>query len=49
MNGINNILENYIDKNIPDNEVAVLLSGGADSLSLAFASHNLGKKVHAYI
>ena len=48
MNGINNILENYIYKNIPDNEVAVLLSGGADSLSLAFASHNLGKKVHAY-
>lgn len=48
MSGIDKILEDYIEKNIPENEVAVLLSGGADSLSLAFASHKLGKKVHAY-
>ena len=35
-------------KEVPDNEVAVLLSGGVDSLSVAFTAHRLGKKVHAY-
>lgn len=29
-------------------ECAVLLSGGVDSLSVAFAAHRLGKKLHAY-
>jgi len=31
-----------------DNECAILLSGGVDSLSVAFAAQRLGKKLHAY-
>ncbi len=45
---INKILENEIQKVSKDNSVAVLLSGGVDSLSIAFALHNLGKQVNAY-
>ena len=45
---IDKILEKVVAQEIPDNEVAVLLSGGVDSLSLAFTAHRLGKKVHAY-
>ena len=45
---IDSILEEFIKKNAPDDNVAVLLSGGVDSLSLAFAADRLGKKVHAY-
>mgnify|MGYP001215593076 CR=1 FL=1 len=45
---IKTLLENHIEKNAPDNEIAVLLSGGVDSISVAFAAANLGKKNHAY-
>ena len=45
---IDNILCNIIDKEVQSEEVAILLSGGLDSISLALASHRIGKKVHAY-
>ena len=41
-------LQNHIKDNTPDEEVAVLLSGGIDSISVALAAHNCGKKVKAY-
>jgi asparagine synthetase B (glutamine-hydrolysing) len=34
--------------NVPDDDCAVLLSGGVDSISVGFAAERLGKKVHAY-
>jgi asparagine synthetase B (glutamine-hydrolysing) len=45
---IDKILEEIVREQVPDKEVAVLLSGGTDSLSLALTAHRLGKKVHAY-
>jgi len=45
---IKKLLEDHIKNNVPDKEVAVLLSGGVDSISVALASHRAGKKVHAY-
>ena len=45
---IDKIIEKVIDKEVPDKEIAVLLSGGVDSLSVACAAHRLGKKVSAY-
>ena len=45
---IKNLLINHIRDNAPDNEIAVLLSGGIDSLSCAIAAHDVGKIVHAY-
>lgn len=45
---IDKILKGVVEKEVPDKEVAVLLSGGVDSLSLAFSAHRLGKKIHAY-
>jgi asparagine synthetase B (glutamine-hydrolysing) len=46
-NPIRNILQEYIQA-IPDDEVVVFLSGGADSLSIAFAADSVGKKVHTH-
>ncbi len=37
-----------ISTQVPDETVALLLSGGVDSLSLGFAAEAAGKKVHAY-
>ena len=34
---IDKILKGVVEKEVPDKEVAVLLSGGVDSLSLAFS------------
>lgn len=48
MSMISDLLEEEIKSQIPDKEVAILLSGGVDSLSLAFACHRLGKKINAY-
>ena len=48
MTKIDKIMESLIEKEVPDKEVAVLLSGGVDSLSVAFSAHRLGKKIHAY-
>ena len=45
---IDQLLCDVIAKESKDDEVAVLLSGGADSLSIALAAHRIGKKVHAY-
>ena len=45
---IDKIIEKVIDREVPDKEIAVLLSGGVDSLSVACAAHRLGKKVHGY-
>ena len=45
---INNLLINHIENNVPDSKIAVLLSGGVDSISVALAAHHAGKKIHAY-
>ena len=45
---IKSLLINHIRDNVPDNEVAVLLSGGVDSISVGLAAHHVGKKIHAY-
>ena len=45
---IKKLLQNYIKSTISDDDVAVLLSGGIDSISVALAAHDAGKKVHAY-
>ena len=45
---IDKILTDIIAHEVLDKEVAVFLSGGVDSLSMAFSAHRLGKKVHAY-
>ena len=42
------LLEDHIRNNISDDKVAVLLSGGVDSISVGLAAHHAGKKVHAY-
>ena len=38
---IDKILTKEIEKTVPDKEVAVLLSGGVDSISVAFAAERL--------
>jgi len=45
---IDKLLESIVENSSKEKEVAILLSGGVDSLSLAFTAHRLGKKVHAY-
>ena len=45
---IKNLLIDHIKNNVPDNEIAVLLSGGIDSLSCAIVAHDAGKIVNAY-
>jgi len=45
---IGKLLADHIKNNVPDSEIAVLLSGGVDSLSVAFAAADLGKSIHAY-
>ena len=45
---IKKLIVDHIINNVPDSEVAVLLSGGVDSISVALAAHHAGKKVHAY-
>ena len=45
---IRSLLQSHIKNNVPDSEVAVLLSGGVDSLSVALSAHDLGKKVIAH-
>ena len=44
---IADLLESYIE-DIEDTEVAVLLSGGVDSLSVAFGADRVGKRITAY-
>ena len=45
---IDKLLIDQIEQQTLDNNVAVLLSGGVDSLSVAFAAHRMGKKITAY-
>ena len=45
---IDTLLTKVIEEQIPEDDVAVLLSGGVDSQSVAFAAHRLGKKITAY-
>ena len=45
---IDTLLCDSIDNQIPAETSAVLLSGGVESLSVALAAHNVGKKVVAY-
>jgi len=45
---IRKLLEVHIENNVPDSEVAVLLSGGVDSISVGLAAQHAGKEVHAY-
>jgi asparagine synthetase B (glutamine-hydrolysing) len=47
-NMIDKILINEVEKSIPEKEVALLLSGGVDSISVGFAAERLDKKIHAY-
>ena len=44
------LLESILSRDIPQNEdkVAVLLSGGMDSASVALSAQRLGKRIHAY-
>ena len=41
---IKKLLENHIVNNTPDESVALLLSGGIDSITVGLAAHNVGKK-----
>ena len=45
---IDNLLCEIIDEEVQSNEVALLLSGGVDSISLGMSAQRLGKKVSAY-
>jgi len=45
---IKKLLQNHIKSNIVDEEVAVLLSGGIDSISVGLAADGADKKVNAY-
>ena len=45
---IDKLLVENIEQTTPDKEVAVLLSGGVDSISVALAAHRLGKTITAY-
>ncbi len=45
---IDKLLCNELARASNDNKCAILLSGGVDSLSVAFAAQRLGKKLHAY-
>ena len=45
---IDTILQDFIDREVQSKRVALLLSGGVDSISLGIAAQKLGKKVSAY-
>ena len=45
---IDKLLEKEISKVSNSDNCAVLLSGGVDSISVAFAAQRLGKTIHAY-
>lgn len=45
---LNKIISNIIEKEAPDETVAVLMSGGTDSLSIAVAADALGKNLNCY-
>ena len=45
---IDKLLMDQIEQQTSDKKIAVLLSGGVDSLSVAFAAHRMGKEITAY-
>ena len=45
---IDKLIIEQIEQQTADKNVAVLLSGGVDSLSVAFAAQRMGKKITAY-
>ena len=45
---LNKIISDIIEKEAPDETVAVLMSGGTDSLSIAVAADALGKNLNCY-
>ena len=45
---LNKIISDIIEKEAPDETVAVLMSGGTDSLSIAVAAAALGKNLNCY-
>lgn len=45
---IRKILQDHIKNNVPESEVAVMLSGGVDSISVAIAAQDVGKRIFAY-
>lgn len=45
---IDKLLQDIVERECKDNEVAVLLSGGVDSNSVLFTANRLGKIVHCY-
>ena len=48
MRELKGLLERSIQRRSKNKNVAVLLSGGVDSISTAFAAQNVGKTIHAY-
>ena len=45
---IDKIITNIIEQEAPDQTVAVLMSGGTDSLTVAIAAHRLNKTLNCY-
>ena len=45
---IDTILMDLVNEQSKEQDIAVLLSGGIDSISVAFAAHRLGKTLHCY-
>lgn len=45
---IDKLLEKIVSDECCEENIAVLLSGGVDSISMAIAAHRLNKKIHAY-
>ena len=45
---IDKIITNIVDQEAPDQTVAVLMSGGTDSLTVAAAAHRLNNKLNCY-
>jgi len=45
---IDQILINEISQNVPDKDIALLLSGGVDSISVGFAANKCNKNITAY-
>ena len=41
-------LKNHIETNVPNKNVAVLMGGGVDAISVALSAHDVGKVVHVY-
>ena len=48
MSELTELLIAAVRRDAPETEVALLLSGGADSLSVGFAAARAGKRIHAY-